>query len=194
MSFHALQHYKLRLLGLAFILFALAGCGHKKVIVVPPPPISVSAPAPVVEPFNGHVTIYTVSDKSPQADANGLVPTTVDVNTDSKSPARDAINALISYPNSAMPTGTKLLHIDIDQSTGLATVDFSSEFKDNFRGGDTREAQILESIRETLGQFANIQNVQILVAGKKIDSLGGTEDLTDPLPTIRNNKESAAAS
>jgi spore germination protein GerM len=150
----------------------------------------------VVTPvFDGHVMIYTVAaeGQTAQADPNGLVPVSIIVNAAGKDPAREAINALITSPHSAIPQGTKLLDIAIDPSTGVATLNFSSEFRDNFHGGDTSEAQVLNSVRETLGQFQNVQAVQFLVAGKKIDTLGGTEDLTVPLPTIRDEKEAASA-
>jgi len=165
----------------------LSGCSHSK-------PVTLTVP-PVVQPFNGHVTIYTIATSSQQqiADDNGLVAETILVDPNAKDPAREALDALIADPNSPLPHGTKLLDIAIDQSTGLATLNFSSEFKDNFSGGDTREAQVLNSVRETLGQFSTVENVQFLIAGKKIDSLGGTEDLSDPLPVIKDTKEAAIA-
>ena len=64
----------------------------------------------------------------------------------------------------------------------LATVDLSKEFKDNFSGGSTAEALAINSVTATLGQFPGVKKVQFLVEGQKIDSLGGGQELTDPLP------------
>ena len=128
-----------------------------------------------------------------QADANGLVPVTISIPVDAKSPARDAIAHLIQAGGSPIPDGTELKAIKIDDDSGLATLNFSREFVDNFKGGDKVEAQIVNSIRATLGQFTNVRNVQILVEGKKIAQLGGTIELTDPLPVIHVSAPAAAS-
>ena len=78
-----------------------------------------------------------------------------------------------------------MLGVSIDDKTGLATANFSPEFQQNFPAGDTQEAQVISSVLQTLGQFPNIQNVQFLVDGQKVASLGGTQDIGDPLPVIR---------
>ena len=64
----------------------------------------------------------------------------------------------------------------------MATVDLSGEFKANFKGGDSGEAVVLNALISTLGQFDSVKSVQILVDGKKIDSLGGNQALDEPLP------------
>ncbi len=140
------------------------------------PPAQASVPVPIL-----HRVIYTLSQNS-HADDNGLVAHTIAL-THPESPARDALNALASAPTTPLPPGTTLRGITIRD--GLATADFSSQFKANFPGGDTREAQVISAIRQTLGQFPEIQNVQILVDGKPIDTLGGMLDLSVPLPVIR---------
>ncbi len=167
-----------------------AGCSHDT--ATPPVPVT-TAPSSAPMPFDGHVTIYKVAapNEEASADANDLVPVPISIDAASKDPARLAIEALISCKGSPIPPGTKLLQITIDQPSGLATLNFSSEFKDNFPGGDTREAQVLNSILETMGQFATVQNVQFLVAGQKIGSLGGTQDISTPLPIIKFTKEAA---
>jgi germination protein M len=175
----------------------IVGCSSHKEAPPTAPPVVTAPPTPAVQqPFTGHVNIYAVANanQSAEADQNGLVAVPIVVNTKAKDPAREAIMALIDCPNSPIPHGTKLLKISINKDTGLATLDFSNEFKNNFPGGDTQEAQVLNSVLETMGQFPNVQNVQFLVAGAKIDSLGGTEDLTDPLPAIKVSDEAEAAS
>jgi spore germination protein GerM len=145
----------------------------------------------------GKVTIYKLAQTKAEegmADENGLIPVSVVIPIDSKAPAKDAINHLITADGSPIPDGTELLGIKIDDTSGLATVDFSEEFVRNFKGGDKVEAQIINSVRATLGQFGNVQSVQLLVAGKKIAQLGGTIELSDPLPVIRLQDGSPADS
>jgi germination protein M len=116
----------------------------------------------------------------------------VTVDPASRDVAREALDELAKSKQTPLPKGTSILGVKIDQSTGLATVNFSREFVDNFEGGDTREAQVLNSVLETLGQFSTIQDVQFLVGGKKIDSLGGTQDLNAPLPIVKSSSEASA--
>jgi len=168
-----------------------AGCSHhedKPSLVPIVPPVVIYPAAPTTHKSLGKVTIYKLAETKSElraADENGLVPMTVSIPIDSKAPARDAIKHLIEADSSPIPDGTKLLGLKIDDDSGLATLNFSKEFVGNFKGGDKVEAQIINSVRATLGQFSNVQNVQVLVAGKKIAQLGGTIDLTEPLPVIR---------
>jgi hypothetical protein len=169
---------------LSVAILVVAGCSHKTPTVAPP----VAAQTP--KPFDGHATIYELAPPGKPADENGLVSVPITVSPKSSDPARDAMDALIGDPHSPIPHGTKLIGLTIND--GIATVNFSKQFQDNFAGGDTREAAVLESVLQTLGQFSSIQNVQFLVEGQKISSLGGTQDLTEPLPVVKGNTETAA--
>lgn len=73
-------------------------------------------------------------------------------------------------PSNPIPEGTKLLGVEVKD--GLAIVNFSHEFRDNFQGGSTGEALLIGAILRTLGQFSEIRQVSILVEGKPISSLG----------------------
>jgi len=184
------------------VVVLVSGCS--KDITQPPPPASPQVqvipggnPAPTTHTSTGQVTIYRMARTKSErkvADANGLVPVTVQIPIDAISPAKDAIRHLIDDPDSPIPSGTRLRKIVIDDNTGLAAVDFSKEFVDNFKGGDTLEAAIIESVRATLGQFSNVNSVQFLVEGKKIAQLGGMQELTDPLPVIRIDSSVASSS
>lgn len=77
-----------------------------------------------------------------------------------------------------IPEGTRLLGLDVRD--GLATVNFSKEFVENFKGGSTGEALVIGTILRTLGQFPEVRQVRILVEGKAIESLGHL-DLSVPL-------------
>jgi hypothetical protein len=175
----------------------LAGCSHHESALPPPAaPVVIYSPQSTTHKSLGKVTIYKLAEairELREADENGLVPSSVTIPIDSRAPARDAIKHLIDADGSPIPDGTELLGIKIDDDTGLASVNFSEEFVRNFKGGDKVEAQIINSVRATLGQFSNVQSVQFLVEGKKIAQLGGTLDLSDPLPVIRLESSTMAS-
>ena len=116
-----------------------------------------------------------------QAQSATLLPT--------PAPAQSALTALLADSTSPLPTGTRLLSVRV--SDGLATADFSRELRDNFTGGDSAETRAVNSILRTLGQYPTVSQVQILVEGKPIDSLGGLLVLTNPLPVIRPATQTA---
>jgi spore germination protein GerM len=97
--------------------------------------------------------------------------------------ASDAISRLINQPNSPLPTGTQLLNLTIHN--GVAMVNFSKEFRTNFRGGDSQEISVVNSVLQTMGAYPNINQTQILVEGKSIDSLGGMVVISSALNVIR---------
>ena len=97
--------------------------------------------------------------------------------------ASAAIRHLIQQTDSPLPTGTRLLGVNI--AKGLATVNFSREFKANFRGGDSEELNAINSILQTLGTFPTITRTQILVQNAPIESLGGLVIISDSLNVIR---------
>ena len=134
------------------------------------------------QPSTGKIATIYVSGDGPNADDNGLVPQHVKL-THGESPAKSALEALIQAPDSPLPNGTQLRSIKL--ADRLATVDFSSEFKDNFHGGDSQEAEAVNSILKTLGEFKSIDKVQIVVEGRPIDTLGSNFDISSPLNVIR---------
>jgi spore germination protein GerM len=100
-----------------------------------------------------------------------------------KTPVKSAILRLIMEENgkdsaNPIPEGTKLLSLKV--ADGLATVDFSKEFRDKFSGGSEAEGMTVDAILRTLGQFPEVKQVQLLVEGKPLDTLGHL-DLSKPL-------------
>ncbi|MHB9038195.1 MAG: GerMN domain-containing protein [Armatimonadota bacterium] len=81
-----------------------------------------------------------------------------------------------------IPQGTKLL-TPVQVSHRIATLDLSKEFEDNFSGGSTQEALVLNSLAHTLvdNSDGKIQKVKILVEGNTVETLGGHFELTDPI-------------
>ncbi len=157
--------------------------------VTPPadtPPAGEGSPTATVKPPKDGGVIYTVSAKG--GDDNDLAPRHAHL-ARSLNPARDAVKELMRANDSPIPSGTTLRGIKI--ADGLATVDFSDAFQANFHGGSTEEAQTVNSILGTLGQFPTIERVQILVEGKPIEALSQLP-LNDPLPVIRPKTSLAA--
>lgn len=82
---------------------------------------------------------------------------------------------------SAIPTGTVLRTIYLTPS-GQAYVDFSPEIATNHHGGSLDEILAVYAIVDALTvNLADITSVQILVAGKEVDTLAGHVDLRIPL-------------
>jgi len=93
---------------------------------------------------------------------------------------KEAIGRLIDDPSSTIPQGTRLLGVRIDKE--VAFVDFSAEIVKNHPGGSSGETQTIYSIVDTVTlNFSNIKEVQILVEGKKEQTLAGHIDISMPL-------------
>ena len=113
-----------------------------------------------------------------------LVPSTRKTDAEGSAP-EVALKALIdesTRSGSPLPKGTKLLS-PVKVTNGVATVNFSKEFLENFSGGSTQEALTLNSIAHTLvdNSGGKIRSVRILVEGETADTLGGHFDLTEPI-------------
>ncbi|MHB0997743.1 MAG: GerMN domain-containing protein [Armatimonadota bacterium] len=85
-----------------------------------------------------------------------------------------------------IPEGTSILGLNIKD--GLLTLDFSREIVDNFSGGSEDEGLLLESILKTAAQFKNIRQVQLMVEGKPLDTLGHL-DFSGPLDVNKTGIE-----
>lgn len=99
-------------------------------------------------------------------------------------PAQTAIELLTAGTKnvdlvSAIPPGTKLRHISIKDN--IAYVDFNDKLVKNNTGGSASEILLVAAIVNTLTEFHNIQKVQILVEGKKIETISGHLDISEPL-------------
>ena len=81
-----------------------------------------------------------------------------------------------------IPRGTRLL-APVAVEKRVATVNLSREFTENFSGGSTREALTLNAIAHTLVENSDgdVRKVQILVEGKKADTLGGHFEIAEPI-------------
>ena len=83
-----------------------------------------------------------------------------------------------------IPKQAKLNSVTVKKN--VAYVDFSQGLVKSFVGGSTGEEMLVGSVVNTLTEFPEIKAVQILVDGKKIDSLSGHLDLSEPISRMKN--------
>ncbi len=83
-----------------------------------------------------------------------------------------------------VPKQAKIKSVKVQGDT--AFVDFDENLIKKFIGGSTGEEMLVGSIVDTLTEFEEIKKVQLLVEGKKIESLSGHLDLTKPVERMEN--------
>ncbi|MEW5935593.1 MAG: GerMN domain-containing protein [Bacillota bacterium] len=129
------------------------------------------------------ITIYL---KAPGEDL--LVPVTRSV-PPGEDPPTAALRAVVAGPQAGeraeavLPAAVKVL--SVQQKEGTATADFSGDIT-RMNVGSMGEALAVAAIANTLTEFPGIRQVQILVEGKKVESLAGHVDVSRPL--TRNEK------
>jgi spore germination protein GerM len=105
----------------------------------------------------------------------------------SGTPLQDTLEALITGPDSAgeregmlslIPADTRVLSAVISGNT--ARINFSEEFQYNTAGMEGFIAQLIQVIW-TATEFPNVQDVQILIEGNRIDHLGEGIPVWNPL-------------
>lgn len=164
----------LRTFVILIVLAACVGLGvylatSRRPSVGPARPPRPHAKVPVKSPEKVKVYRVAVEDNKPV-----LRPTEADVKP-GESPAEIALRELIEQGDDSdlanpISEDTRLLGLEVED--GLATVDLSREFRDNFAGGSEEEGLMIGAILRTLGQFPEVKQVLFLVEGKPVDSLG----------------------
>lgn len=97
---------------------------------------------------------------------------------------KETLSVLINGPqgrdlSNAIPEGVRLLGVKLQGPS--ATIDFSPEMINNHPGGSTYELLTVYSIVDTLTMnFPEVKEVQILVGGKKAETIAGHIDATVP--------------
>lgn len=98
---------------------------------------------------------------------------------------RRALEHLVAGPDETsslsptVPEGTQVL--DLSLTNGQADASFSREIRDNFNWGAQLEGLLVESIVLTLTEFSDIDEVQILLEGEIIETIGGHVSVSEPL-------------
>ncbi|WML30524.1 GerMN domain-containing protein [Neobacillus sp. OS1-32] len=172
--------HKGKILGYTILTSAivLSGCGllggETKQKIDPPKTISVADPKESKKTAAKN-TENTVKTELYLIDKNGyVVPQTLNLPA-TKSVAKQALDYLVvngpvaeSLPNgfkAVLPEGTDL---SVDVADGVATVNFSKEFK-NYQPED--EQRILQSVTWTLTQFDNINSVKLKLNGHPLTQM-----------------------
>lgn len=102
--------------------------------------------------------------------------------------ARATMEELIKGPaqaglNATLPTSCKLLDINV-RPDGMAVVDFSGDLIKDLPASAQTERMAVYSIVNTLTQFPTVQEVELRVDGKRVDTLLGHVKWNEKL--IRN--------
>ena len=98
--------------------------------------------------------------------------------------AASILKELIAGPQNkelyaTIPAEAKILSVKINE--GVASADFSKELQSKHWGGSSGEGMTLNSIVNSLTELDSIDEVQLLIEGKKVESLAGHMDTTVPL-------------
>ena len=151
----------------------------------PAPAAQPSAPAvQPVKPVETRGSIYLI-----QKINNGASLVMVKVNRDlnPNTPLTDSINSLLAGPapdeimrniESFVPEGSRLLSARVED--GTAFLNFNKEFTYNTRGREGCEFQIKQIVL-TATEFPNVQNVQFLINGEKVDILSEGVVIRNPI-------------
>ena len=114
-----------------------------------------------------------------------LIPEKFTMTDNGKTLPENALLALVgAKPQSTkfedvIPHGTRVLSFSITPE-GTALANFSKEIVKNGQGS-YNEVMMTGAIVNTLTEFPEVKQVQILVEGKKVITLGGHLDVEDPL-------------
>lgn len=149
-----------------------------------PIPPEVKRPVPPTRAYKS-VVVYRVTVGG---ERSRLDPVTIALPPDQE-PMAAALNQMAGLKDSPLPPGTRARSVTLN-GDGVAFADFNQAFHKNFPGGNEEEALTINAVLATLAQFFGVERVQITVENKKIDSLGGHQELTDPLP-VREAAETA---
>jgi spore germination protein GerM len=175
---------KLWIVALFLIALLSAGCADD----VPGSPIKSNPDTKTVDntqPGTGttvqekmQITVYYATK-----DARYLVPEVHEVPKNSH-PAQTSMELLAVAPQNAsltgvFPSGTKVRGISVKDH--VAYVDFNEAIIKNNIGGSASESLLVGAIVNTLTEFSDIHKVQILVEGKKVETLTGHMDVSEPL-------------
>ncbi len=81
--------------------------------------------------------------------------------------------------------------LSVDVKDGIATLSFNPAFESGY--GTDDERTMIEGLQRTMGQFTDVQKIEIVVDGKNIESLGNIE-ISEPLDVLREDSSSASSS
>lgn len=188
-----INRYVKNCLVIAFVLMlslVLSGCDENQKHSEKPPVTS-----------NGEVTVNTGKTKPetqrevtvyfPNKTGDKLLPAKRKIK--GEAPVEEIVSLILEGPDEAeqtagmvrpFPGGVKLLEVAVRDR--IARVDFSAELTKEFQGGSTGEIMLASSLVNTLTKYPEIEKVQILVEGKRIESLSGHLDFSEPMEEFKD--------
>ncbi len=148
---------------------------HKEPTPAPEPKPQVQAPAQTPKKTVKVYSVEVKDNRSKLKASEAEIPA-------SANPIKAALEKLIAQGDgkdsaNPIPKGTRLLGLKVRK--GLATVNLSHEFRDNFTGGSEAEGLTMGAFLRTLSQFPEVKQVEFMVEGKPLDTLGHL-DLSGP--------------
>jgi spore germination protein GerM len=134
-------------------------------------------------------TTETIKVYFPNDEGTKLIAESKKIKNSGADQYTETMNALLEGSKdkkvvSIIPAGTKLRSVKVDK--GIAYVDFSQELIKKFNGGSTGELMLVGSIVDTLTEYPEIKGVQILVEGKKVETIAGHMDTSEPLKRMKD--------
>ncbi len=95
-----------------------------------------------------------------------------------------AVQSLLAGPKekglvAIFPKAAKLRRVTVEN--GIARVDFDQSLVKHFNGGSTGEEMLVGSLVDTLTEFSEVKEVQLLINGQTVETLAGHMDTTAPL-------------
>lgn len=127
------------------------------------------------------------------ADASDLVVEDRVVEVNSNQPREKTIlEQLISGPKetgkyATIPAETKIMDVTTT-SDGVCYVNLSQEFVTKHNGGSTGELLTIYSIVNSLSELENVQKVQFLIEGEKMEAFKGHIDFSTPFVAVESLK------
>ena len=155
-----------------------AATSPQKPVVPTKPPVAETVPVKVY--FGTHNGRYLVAEVSQLKPGPQLMQQALEILANG--PRGNELVAVI-------PKATKVKSVVVRDR--MAIVDFSAELVKRGFGGSATEILAVAAIVNTLTEFPDVERVQILVEGKRVDTLFGHIDVYDPLsrsPGIIKNK------
>ena len=165
---------------LSIFLLLVSGCADQTGVTTPQGKDALTQKTDKASPTEISCTIQRISSNGAQLEVvSAKVPF-------EKSKEYSALNYLITAPenksfiNPLNKAKVKLLSVDVDNK-GLAKVNLSREILSLKGNSSLFEMLVIGSIVNTLTEFPEVKEVQILVEGKIIETLTGHLDLSEPV-------------